>query len=199
MSDPIGTLTSEGWETDQDALDAERALPVRIVAGDAGGGGGGDASAANQVTGNTSLASIDGKLPALSSGRVPVTVPEGYATTVKQDATIDAIDASAIPLTSIVSGTTANTDGALTSVIAAQGAGVTTYLTDITLTNSSSSGVLVEVKSGATTMWQAYIPAGGGITESRSVPLVGGLNEAWGIDAAAATSTIYAVFGGFKQ
>lgn len=35
--------------------------------------GGGDASAANQVTGNASLASIDGKLPALASGRVPIT------------------------------------------------------------------------------------------------------------------------------
>lgn len=37
-------------------------------------GGGGDASAANQVTGNASLASIDGKLPALSGGAVPVTL-----------------------------------------------------------------------------------------------------------------------------
>lgn len=36
-------------------------------------GGAGDASAANQVTGNNSLASIDGKLPSLASGRVPVT------------------------------------------------------------------------------------------------------------------------------
>jgi hypothetical protein len=35
-------------------------------------GGAGDASAANQVTGNASLASIDGKLPALSGSRVPV-------------------------------------------------------------------------------------------------------------------------------
>jgi hypothetical protein len=36
-------------------------------------GGAGDASASNQVTGNASLASIDGKLPSLASGRVPVT------------------------------------------------------------------------------------------------------------------------------
>jgi hypothetical protein len=35
-------------------------------------GGAGDASASNQVTGNNSLASIDGKLPALSGGRVPM-------------------------------------------------------------------------------------------------------------------------------
>lgn len=37
-----------------------------------GGGGGGDATAANQVIGNASLSSIDGKTPALVTGRVPV-------------------------------------------------------------------------------------------------------------------------------
>lgn len=36
-------------------------------------GGAGDASAANQVTGNNTLASIDGKTPSLVSGRQPVT------------------------------------------------------------------------------------------------------------------------------
>lgn len=47
-----------------------------------GGGGGGDASAANQVTGNNSLASIDTKTPSLSTGRVPVEsieIPTGVA------------------------------------------------------------------------------------------------------------------------
>ncbi len=38
----------------------------------AGAGGGGDATAANQATGNASLASIDTKTPALVSGRQPV-------------------------------------------------------------------------------------------------------------------------------
>jgi hypothetical protein len=36
--------------------------------------GGGDASAANQVIGNTSLTSINGKLPALVNGKVPVDI-----------------------------------------------------------------------------------------------------------------------------
>lgn len=44
-----------------------------------GGSGGGDASAANQVTGNNSLASIDTKLPAQSGGRVPVITELGKA------------------------------------------------------------------------------------------------------------------------
>ena len=37
-------------------------------------GGGGDASAANQVIGNTSLSNIDGKLPVLVNGKVPVDI-----------------------------------------------------------------------------------------------------------------------------
>lgn len=45
-------------------LDASGALIVTGIAGGGGGGGGGDASAANQVTGNTSLASLDTKATA---------------------------------------------------------------------------------------------------------------------------------------
>lgn len=43
--------------------------------GGGGGGGGGDASAANQVTGNTSLASIDGKTPALGQALAAASTP----------------------------------------------------------------------------------------------------------------------------
>ena len=49
-----------------------------VVSG--GGGGAGDASAANQLLGNATLVAIDGKLPALSSGRLPtVTTPAAVA------------------------------------------------------------------------------------------------------------------------
>jgi hypothetical protein len=55
------------------------------------GGGGGTATEAKQDTGNASLASIDAKTPALSSGKVPVTdptalpLPSGAATAARQD------------------------------------------------------------------------------------------------------------------
>lgn len=64
---------------------------VVYIVGGAGGGGGGDASAANQVTGNTTLSAISGKLPATlgakaSAASLPVvlaldqgTVPVGAA------------------------------------------------------------------------------------------------------------------------
>jgi hypothetical protein len=51
-------------------------LPVKVISG-GGGGIGGDASAAKQDIGNASLASIDGKAPALVGGRVPVVLPAG--------------------------------------------------------------------------------------------------------------------------
>jgi hypothetical protein len=59
--------------------DGDKAVPYVLLKG-GGTGGGGDASAANQTTANNSLASIDGKLPALSGGAVPVT--SATATTV---------------------------------------------------------------------------------------------------------------------
>lgn len=58
----------------------------------------GSATAANQVTGNNSLASIDGKTPALVSGRVPVDVqasvlPTGAATAALQNSQLTDLDA----------------------------------------------------------------------------------------------------------
>jgi hypothetical protein len=107
-------------------------------------------------------------------------------------------DVDSVPLSSLVSGVLTNTDGASTAVIAAQGSGVITYLTDITITNSSASAVMVEIKDGTTAKWRANIPAGLGITHRFSSPLVGTANTAWNLDAASATSTLYASFSGFK-
>lgn len=58
----------------QDATQIVHAIDrngAAIVAA-SGGGGAGSATAANQVTGNTSLASIDSKAPALVAGKIPV-------------------------------------------------------------------------------------------------------------------------------
>jgi hypothetical protein len=107
-------------------------------------------------------------------------------------------DTDAVPLTALVSGVLTNTDGASTAVIAAQGSGVITYLTDMTISNSSAGDVMVEIKDGATAKWRVLVPAGGGITHRFASPLVGTANTAWNLDAAAATTTIYASFSGFK-
>lgn len=129
------------------------------------------------------------------SGTVVVT---GVATVAKQDAIVSAINEGTVELSKLVSGVVTNTDGVNTTVIPAQGAGVVTYLTDITLTNSSATEVVVEIKDDTTTKWLFLVPAGGGVTHSFTSPLVGSANKAWRVDAAGATTTIYASFSGFK-
>lgn len=94
------------------------------------GGGGGDATAANQVVGNAILSSIDGKLPALVSSRVPV---DGSGVT-------QPISVSALPLPS----------GASTSALQSTG---NTALTTINTTLGSplQAGGSVVVTSAPTT------------------------------------------------
>lgn len=73
---PIQTLA---FDNGSGVVEVSSANPLPITG--AGGGGGGDASAANQVTGNNTLSSINSKLPTLDgSGRVPQITPELTAT-----------------------------------------------------------------------------------------------------------------------
>jgi hypothetical protein len=77
---------------------------------------------------------------------------------------------------------------------------VKTYLTDITLTNTSSSMIYVEIKSGTTVMYTCPVPATGGFTKTFNPPLPpNAANEAWNVDASAATTTLYASMIGFKS
>ncbi len=96
-----------------------------------------------------------------------------------------------------ISGTLTNTDGASTAVIAAQAANIATALTHISIFNSSASGVVVEVKDGATAKLTAYIPATSGWSSTFAAPLIGSAATAWNIDAASATTTVYANMVGY--
>lgn len=104
-------------------------------------------------------------------------------------------------LESIVSGTTSNTDGTATTVIAASGdAAIKHYLTELELSNTSTDGVVVEIKSGTTVRRSLYIPALSLYTKTFNPPLPpNAANELWGFDAAAATTTLYCNMIGFKS
>lgn len=102
-------------------------------------------------------------------------------------------------LTDIVSGNASNTDGSNTQVIAAQGAGVKTYITDVTITNTSASNIFVELKDGTTAKWTFPVPSNGGVTHSFSTPIGGTANTAWNFDPSAATTTVYCSVAGFKS
>lgn len=104
-------------------------------------------------------------------------------------------------LEDIVTGNASNTDGTSTSCIAASGdAAIKHYLTSVTITNTSSSMIYVELKSGTTVMYTLPVPATGGVTKDFSVPLKpNAANEAWSFDPSAATATVYASMIGFKS
>ena len=101
------------------------------------------------------------------------------------------------PLGDSVSGNATNTDGTSTQCIAAQGSGVKTVLTDITLCNTSASAITVDIKDGSTTKWTFPVPAGGGVVFSWRRGLVGTANTAWNFDPSAAASTVTCSMSGF--
>jgi hypothetical protein len=103
-------------------------------------------------------------------------------------------------LEDIVSGNASNTDGSSTQVIAAAGAGVKQYLTSVVLTNTSSSSIYVEMKSGTTVKATIPVPANGGAVFNPAVPLPpNAANEAWNFDPSAATTTVFCTAVGFKS
>lgn len=98
-----------------------------------------------------------------------------------------------------VNGNASNTDGTSTQVLAAGAAGIKHYITDVTLTNTSSSNIYVELKDGATTKWTFPVPANSGVTHSFRTPIGGTAATAWNFDPSAATSTVYCSVSGFKS
>lgn len=103
-------------------------------------------------------------------------------------------------LEDIVSGNASNTDGTSTSVIATAGAGIKQYLTSVILTNTSSSNIYVEMKSGSTVRATIPLPANSGAVFNPPVPLPpNAANEAWSFDPSAAATTVYCTAIGFKS
>ena len=102
-------------------------------------------------------------------------------------------------LESIVSGNASNTDGTSTACIAAQAAGVKTYITTIILTNMSATGIYVEIKDGSTAKLTIPLPATSGAICNLPVPLPGTAATAWNFDPSAAATTVYCSMVGFKS
>lgn len=99
-----------------------------------------------------------------------------------------------------VRGRATNTDGTSTECIAAQGAGIKTYLTDVTLCNSDASNdITVDIKDGASIVWTFPVPALSGVTHRFQTPLAGTVNTAWNFDGSAAVTTLTCSMAGFKS
>lgn len=106
--------------------------------------------------------------------------------------------------TNRVSYSGAITSATTTAAIAAQGAGYFTYVADVDLFNAGTTSVLVQIQnSGATVLWQAWVPAGGGVSKSLQTPIGGAgqmsANTALSIVTGAGTTSLYANLNGFKS
>lgn len=105
-------------------------------------------------------------------------------------------------LEDIVSGLLANTDGASTSVIAAQGAGIRTYITTVIIANTSATAVTVDLRDGAAGSVKATFPVPAntsGVICNLPVPLGFTANTAVCMDGSAAATTVTVTLIGFKS
>lgn len=105
-------------------------------------------------------------------------------------------------LEDIVTGQAAITDGSSTSVIAAQGAGVKTYITSVIIANTSATAVTVDLRDGTAGSVKATLPVPAntsGVVCNLPVPLPFSANTAVAADPSAAASTITVTLIGFKS
>lgn len=180
----------------------------------------GAATAALQETGNTSLSSIDGKLPAsvahdaADSGN-PIKIGTKAVATQSTSTLVAAADRSdvvadldgtliarQIALGDALSGVAAITDGSSTSVIAAQGSGVKTYITSVVIANTSATAVTVDLRDGAAGSVKMTLPVPAntaGIAISFPIPLGFTANTAVCADPSASASTVTVTLLGFKS
>lgn len=100
-----------------------------------------------------------------------------------------------------VSGHVANTDGAATSLVAAQGAGVRFCATTFIVANSSATNVTVLITDGSGGTTLTTLPAAanmGGAVVPLAVPLCTTANTAMFMDGSAAATTVSVTAVGFK-
>jgi hypothetical protein len=102
-------------------------------------------------------------------------------------------------LEDIVTGNATNTDGTSTQCIAAQSAGIKTYLTSVILCNTSIAAITVDIKDGSTVKVSLPLPAGSGCIFNPPVPIPGTAATAWNFDGSAAATTVTCSMVGFKS
>ena len=146
----------------------QAALAVTMAAVPTGG-----STAALQTTGNTSLSSIDGKLPALgqalAAASVPVVLTAAQITTLTPLATVAATQSGTWNITN-VSGTVSLPTGAATAAKQPALGTAGSASTDVITIQGIASGTVVPVSDGGGsltvdgTFWQATQPVSGTVT-----------------------------------
>jgi hypothetical protein len=101
-----------------------------------------------------------------------------------------------------VEGYAAITDGSSTSIIAAQGAGIKVYITDVIISNSSSTACEVDLRDGAAGSVKTTLPvpaSKSGVVKSFLKPMAFSANTAVCADPDAALTSIKVTLLGFKS
>ena len=101
------------------------------------------------------------------------------------------------PAVDTVSGRGTNTDGAVTTLIAAQGANTKTWITDVSIANTSATTITVDLLDDATVIFTFIAPAGGGVVHAFATELPGTANKAWKFQGSAAVTTLTCSANGF--
>jgi len=143
VATPTGTQVTWNEAGTQRAVSAAKPLPVTVT-------GGGDASADNQTTGNTSVASIDTKLPSgltVTSNRLLVSLPAGGT-----GLTDTELRATAVPVSGTVTANLSATDNAVLDTIDTSTASVNTKTPALGQALAASSVPVVLTAAQITTL-----------------------------------------------
>ena len=104
------------------------------------------------------------------------------------------------PKENLVNNSASATGTSNTSVIASQGAGIKTYLTDIIVTNASATDTEVIIKDGTTEKLRISAPANGGaVSVGLRSPIAGSAATAWQFASVDAVTTMYVFMSGFTS
>jgi hypothetical protein len=154
-----------------------------------------------QVIGSVAHDSADTEFPVKIGGRANSALRTPVADNDRTDAFFDdegaLVSRKAVGST-LVDGNASNTDGTSTQVIAAQTAGVRTYLCDVEVTNTHATQfAYVELKDGTTVRATLPVPPSGGVVKHFDPPLRGSAATAWNFDPSAATTTLICSMSGY--
>jgi hypothetical protein len=156
-----------------------------------------------QVIGSVAHDSPDTQPPVKIGGRASTSLRTAVADDDRVDGLWDVDGALVTRRTAhsnIITGNALNTDGTSTQVIAAQAAGVRSYITDIELTNTHATAfAYVEIKDGTTVVATLPVPPVGGVVKHYDPPLRGTAATAWNFDPSAATTTLICSMHGYTS
>lgn len=102
------------------------------------------------------------------------------------------------PAATFQSVTTLNATATAVAARAAQAAGIRTYVTDITVANTSATATRVDVLDNATIIWSAWVPAGTTVPKNFNTPLRGTAATVLNVQSSVAVTDVRVSLSGYS-